>query len=88
MITLRHKVPPYRRWGWIPPAATALLFAAIALALVVLRARFLTLSGRLGVDPAGSRIFSLSALLLAVFAAWRCWRDVRRAARSFRESRP
>jgi ABC-type nickel/cobalt efflux system permease component RcnA len=88
LIAYPRQVSPSRRWGWFPPATAALFFAAITVALVVLRTRFITVAGRLGVDPAEGRIFSLSVLLLAVFATWRCWREARRAAQSFRERRP
>jgi hypothetical protein len=88
LITLRRPISPPRRWAWVPPAATAFLFAAVAVALLILRARFLTLSDRLGVDPAGRRICSLGALVPAALAASRSWRKARRAARSFREWRP
>ena len=83
MVMLHRSIPPSGRWGWVPSAASALLLAAVAVALMVVRKRFLAVADRLQVDPTGRRIFSLGALLLAVVAAWRGWRHARRAARSF-----
>jgi hypothetical protein len=62
---------PVPSFGRDPPATNAFLLAAVAVAPLALRARFITLGGRLGVDPAGRRIFHLAALLQAVPAAWR-----------------
>lgn len=88
MNTLHRPILPPPRWAWVPHAATAFLLAAVAVALLLLRGRFLSVAGRLGIDPTRQRIFSLGALLLAGVGLWRCWREARRAVRLFHGREP
>lgn len=88
MVIVRRPVPPTVRWGWIPPAASAFLHVALAVTLLVFRADFLKVAGRIGIDPSGQRMCSLGAILAAAFTAWRGWMEARKAIRLYRAGRP
>jgi hypothetical protein len=88
MTAPRRPIPPTIRYGWVPHATSAVMHVAVAVSLLVLRVDFLKIAGRIGLDPAGQRMCSLGAVLVAAFTAFRGWVEARKAIRLYREGRP
>lgn len=75
------------RGDWIPPALTALVAAAVMVAVFIAWWRFQPISGQMGLGQQGRGMLMAFMVLVEVLLGWRVWSQVRKAASLWREAR-